>query len=299
MKFLASDIKQLLPEWYGTKNLEMNTILETEAHLLEEGAELSQRVQDSSLILHCDEESISMYEDMFRIAPNPSDSLELRRERLLIKLRLRRPFTLDYMIQQANALVGVGNYTITTDVRNYGFMIDYAENFDRKWIPEFNKLVLVTLPANLVYTIRLNYSDTLTLSEESLMDTQNVKYFRISDVDPAPALSGIGDPLEEYYNQRQEEIDVTLSNQALVNTAGFLRDTITRVQVNEVADAEFVSKTVSGTSAFIEFNIPESINTLKRMDMYNSNGELLSTIFTNVNTVNDTRINYKIEVKRG
>lgn len=210
MQFSLDEFKRLAPDWYETElgeNVEMRNILEAEGSVFQDVTDKANQINDNSLVMFCDEQSLSLYEDMFRIAPNPLDTLEIRRERVLLKLRLRRPFTQDYLIRQADALIGRGNYTITVVPRSYEFFLEYVESFNNQWVPEMNKIVLVTLPANLIYIIKLNYSDGLELAEKPTLTVTNIQYFRVSDEATGfDSTSRLGDMLERPYNEREEDI---------------------------------------------------------------------------------------------
>lgn len=204
MKFTQNNLFSNLPNWYGD-TLEMQKILETEGELFVETNSHSQLVQDASSVLLCDEESLTMYEKMFRIIPDENDSLETRRERILIRKQLRRPFSLDYLIRRMDDLIGKGTYSVQVEPKTYWFMVDLFDNFNPKWIKEVNQLILVTLPANLTYTIRLNFSDTLYLDDMGRVTITPVTKFRVE------SSSGlVGMPLESY-GEEMEVLEDDLS----------------------------------------------------------------------------------------
>lgn len=202
MKFTQNNLKSFLPNWYGDA-LEMQKILETEGELFVETNSHSQLVQDASSILLCDEESLKMYERMFRIIPDEKDTLDTRRERVLIRKQLKRPFSLDYLIRRMNTLIGSNTYTIELNYENYWFMVDLLNNFQPKWVKEVNQLILVTLPANLTYTIRLNFNDNIYLTDHNKIGITPVTKFRVET-----ETGKVGSPLESYGEEMEVFEDV-------------------------------------------------------------------------------------------
>lgn len=188
-----------MPDWYEGV-YEMDKLLETDATLFKESCELAQRVQDSSLVMLCDEESLKMYETLFQIIPQPNDSLDTRRERVLYRLQLKRPFNIHYLKKRIEEVIPVGSYKITVNVQQYSFNLEYVTGFTSKWIPEVNKLVLVILPANLIYTVTINFEDSFIITEQPKMQMHSVEYFKAG-------INKCGDQLERYYDYREEDVE--------------------------------------------------------------------------------------------
>lgn len=63
----------------------------------------------------CDAATIALYEQLFGITPQPGDTLEARRNRILNRLSMVVPFTERYLRARLDEMYGAGNYMLTVD----------------------------------------------------------------------------------------------------------------------------------------------------------------------------------------
>lgn len=103
-------LTDLLPTVYREIK-SMYAAAETEDVELRNFIAMSKRVFDNFFIQTCDVETIKYYEDLLGIEAINKDNLEERREFVLSALNNQKPFTLQYLIEQLDAIFGADNWS--------------------------------------------------------------------------------------------------------------------------------------------------------------------------------------------
>ena len=102
------------------------------------------------------EEGLRRFENMLGITPVPSDSIESRRNRILIQMNNNQPFTLRFLKNLLDSMTN-GNFEIHTDFNNYAMEIILTD-VDRSIFNDLRLLRSNIIPANLVVTIFMRES---------------------------------------------------------------------------------------------------------------------------------------------
>ena len=113
---LDTSLLSLLPPWYR-EVLDYQQICLTE----------QQQFEACLLYQTMDERAVGMWEQVFRIVPNPQvESLAFRRTRVLNRISTRPPYTLGFLYQKLDELIGPGEWKVTVDYPNYTLYIESA-----------------------------------------------------------------------------------------------------------------------------------------------------------------------------
>lgn len=72
-----------------------------------------------AFIMDCDEYGIKKYETLVGVMPNPEDTLDERKARVLVYWNNFIPYTYRVLIRKLNNLCGIGNYEISGNLENY------------------------------------------------------------------------------------------------------------------------------------------------------------------------------------
>lgn len=104
---------------------------------------------NNAFIVDADEIGISKYEEFLNIIPSPSDTLEVRRQRVLANWNTDNNFTLKTLKKRLEQHCGEGNYKICddTDLINYYIHIGMLAN--NISIPTLKNYLETWLPAHL------------------------------------------------------------------------------------------------------------------------------------------------------
>lgn len=98
-----------------------------------------------------DEMGIARWEKMLKLKRRPSDTLEIRRMKVLAKINNKLPYTWRSLQQLLNSIFGEGNYQITLDPQEYilELLIPSEQNYYR----EVSEILEPMIPLNIYMII--------------------------------------------------------------------------------------------------------------------------------------------------
>ena len=119
-----SNIIEYLPDWFR-EILEYQEICKTETEQFKALAIEMHAVADNFFVQTMDESAVAMWEKIFGIVPNTiTETLQFRRFRVLNRLTTKPPFTLGFLYQKLDEIIGKGLWTVTVDYPNYTLYIE-------------------------------------------------------------------------------------------------------------------------------------------------------------------------------
>ena len=132
----------------------------------------------NNFVLTANEKAIRIYEDVLNIVANPSvESIDFRRERILNRYQTKPPFTLPFLKERLDAIIGEGRYTLTVDYNNYTLYLELAFE-DSFWFKEATRTINSIKPANIKYVMMPVLIERLVLKESA--SVQKLKRFRLN-----------------------------------------------------------------------------------------------------------------------
>lgn len=141
-------------------------IANTEAGELEQAQRAVDKLLADQFIETACKETILRRERELGIQYDPeTETLEFRRNRLINRYSTKPPFTLRFLQQQLDDLVGRGRTNVTVDVQNFILTVEAAIT-DANVFKEVEHTVNVIKPANLVYQQRTALIETIGLDEK-------------------------------------------------------------------------------------------------------------------------------------
>lgn len=143
-------------------------------------------LHNNQYILLADSRGIAEYEKILRIPVDDNEDLEFRRERVLARLVTLPPFTFPYLRQRLDEMVGEGAWTAWIDFDAYTL---YVQSFIlQKWYHEFQVMMNMIKPANIVFINTPMVASNLTVQEEVRMSQVHWNYilgrWQIDEVTP-------------------------------------------------------------------------------------------------------------------
>lgn len=133
---------QEFKEIFNSEDIEIEDIKEKIAELL-----------DEVVVQTAKSYGLDRYEKIYGIT-NTTTDIERRRFNILSKINNRIPYTLNWLKNKLNNLVGKDNYEIILDHNNYKITVNVAALFNDIAIV-LNKDLREQLPANLLITVNL------------------------------------------------------------------------------------------------------------------------------------------------
>lgn len=145
----TQDLKRMLPDWYGGL-YETNLLMTIEQSLIDDLAVQINRAQSNLYISTADSETLAIYENMLRITRNNSDTLDMRRFRILTRLASQKPYTIRYLEEVLGSL---GDPIIIRNIAN-DYKIAINSFFEKQGqVSDLEYIVRTVVPANILSEI--------------------------------------------------------------------------------------------------------------------------------------------------
>lgn len=158
-----ANICQYYPHWFR-RILDFQSLCHTEGMELRALADAMAQIRKNLFVQTMDEGTTAQWEAILRILPEPGEDLEFRRLRVLNRLSLQPPFTLNFLRQKLDALFGPGNYQVEVDYPNYTLYIE-APAADQAYFTEVRALLSIIKPCHIVFVARPRLDSALRVAE--------------------------------------------------------------------------------------------------------------------------------------
>lgn len=294
MNHLDTDMLSLLPPWYR-EILDYQEICQTEKAQFDALAAEITGVADNFFFQTMDESAVSMWEQIFEIVPNPdTDSLAFRRARALNRISTRPPFTLGFLYQKLDELIGPGAWTVTVDYPNYTIYIESsAEN--QQYATEVAYTINRIKPAHIVY-VNTPYTRTGLLLSETIELSQRVYNYKLG-------AWGLGVlPFAVEQSQGVIKMPTTPSIQAalLNDTANFVSGDIASARINGTIAISELNKSVEGSTLEVTYTVAQSqTGAITSAELLDAEGNVLTSSTVYVPVSGSTIMKHIIPVAEG
>ncbi len=162
---LDTELCKQLPPWYR-EVLDYQQICQTETAQFETLAQEITGVAENFFFQTMGLDGIEMWEQIFHIVPNPqTEDLEFRRYRVLNRITTKPPYTLGFLYQKLDELIGPGLWEVTVDYPNYTLYIESSaqnQNYAQEVAFTINRIK----PAHIVYVNTPFIQSGILLSEQ-------------------------------------------------------------------------------------------------------------------------------------
>ena len=161
---IDTSLLSLLPPWYR-EVLDYQEICKTEEEQFKGLASAITSVADNFFFQTMGENAVALWEQVFSIIPDiENETLSFRRARLLNRISTRPPFSLGFLYQKLDELIGPGKYIVTVDYQNYTlYVASSAQN--QQYASEVAYTINQIKPAHIVYVNSPYLQSSLLLSE--------------------------------------------------------------------------------------------------------------------------------------
>jgi hypothetical protein len=291
---LDADLLSLLPPWYR-RILDYQQICQAEQAQMEALATEIAAVANNFFFQTMDAGAVSQWEQIFQITPNPAtESLEFRRARVLNRASTRPPFTLQFLRQKLDELIGPGEWTITVDYPHYTLYIESsAEN--QQYATEVAYTIGRIKPAHIVFVNTPYLRAGLLLAEQ--IEYSELRYnYRLGTW-------GVG-VLPFASEQPQGVIKMpdtpSIQEALLAGTANFVAADIVKARLNGTILIDMLNKEVDGSTLTITYSVPmEQVQEITKVELLDSTGTVLTTSTVYVPVDASTIIKHTIPVVEG
>ena len=284
-----------LPPWYR-EVLDYQQMCQTIGAQFALLAEEINRVADNFFLQTMDLETVQMWEGIFRIAANPAtESLQFRRDRIINRISMRPPFTLRFLYQKLDELIGPGLWSVTVDYPNYALYIE--SNVDGQGYSQ-----------ELIYTINHIKPAHITFINSPVAMSGVVLSERVSEISYTwnYVLNGQWLLGQEPFAD-EEEVQViklpqtpSIQSALLTGIADFVSGDVAAARLNGSIMVENINKSVQDSTLTITYQVTQAMTTeITQVELLAADGTVLTSMAAYVPVTETAVIKHVIPVQEG
>lgn len=293
--FERTSTRELFPSVYNGV-LEISALSETDDVLLDQSLAKLERAQLNQFILTADEETISVYEKMFSILANPTtETLQFRRERILNRMSLQPPFTMRWLQNKLDGIIGVGKWNAYVDYANRTL---YIESFvvNQQWFNELRITINRIKPCNLVFVNKPLIMADVVANETIVSATQHYNYI-LGQWQLGQEPFATTDPEEVIKLPSVNSINPNL----LADVASFSATDVVAVRLNgSVKLSNFTTKAGQGTTTIVEYEVkPAQASEITQIELLGTGDRVLTASAVYIPVTEAVICKHSINFKEG
>nr|DAU66721.1 MAG TPA: tail protein [Caudoviricetes sp.] len=289
---LNSNIIEYLPDWFR-KIVDFQEICQTESEQFEILAQEINAIADNFFFQTMDEGAVSLWEQIFNIAPNPTvETLAFRQARLINRISLQPPYTLGFLYKKLDELIGVGKWSVTVDYPNYTLYIESSVE-NQQYATELAYTIGRIKPAHIVY-INKPYIVTGITINESVELSKIIWNYKLSAWGLGLNPFASSETLEVVVVPAAQSIQQTFLNE----TAASVIEIVSSARVNGTIAISELTKSSSGNTATIQYSVTsEQTSAVTQLELLDSDGNVLTTSPVYVPITDTTIFTHNIPVE--
>ena len=148
---MANNLMDYLPDYYNDV-YEMQAIMHAQGEVLDKAESEQLRLLLNQFVTQTDAKGIAVFEDQVGIKPAPSDDLETRQNKVLMRLLPPRPITIWYLRDLFATLKIPATITV---IQRDAIVEAKSAEINSSQIENIKYLLNIYLPANMIYEIRV------------------------------------------------------------------------------------------------------------------------------------------------
>lgn len=269
---LDYDLLSLLPPWYR-EVLDYQQICQTEEQQFEALANEITAVAQNFFFQTMDVGAVQQWEQILGIAANPAtETLAFRQARLINRISTQPPFTLQFLYQKLDELIGPGQWNVRVDYPNYTLYIEsFAE--DQSYATELAITIGTIKPAHIVYVNSPLVNSTLTLSEQISNSSRTWNYIM-----SAWSLGDLPFATDTPIGVFKMASTPSIQPQLLNDVATFTSSDVAAAQLNGSFMVTALNKSVSGSTLTITYTVqPSQMSTITLIELLDAQGNVLTS----------------------
>ncbi len=289
-----TDLQALLPPWYR-EVLDYQAICQTEQQQFEALANAITSVADNFFFQTMDASAVQQWEQIFGIVPNPqTETLAFRQARLINRISTKPPFTLNFLYQKLDELIGPGQWSVSVDYANYALYIRSAAQ-NQSYATEVAYTLNLLKPAHIVYVNTPYVGSNLILSE-SISLTQRKFNYVLNQWD----LGELPFSTDNFQGVIKMPETPSVQPSLLTGVANFVSGDVASARINDTVSVTDLTKTVTGSTLTVQYTIPAgSITEVTSVSLLDSEGNALTNSLVYIPVSGATLLEHTIPVSEG
>lgn len=291
---LDYEMLELQPLWYR-EVLDYQQICQTEQQFFEALAQEINAVADNFFFQTMDAGAVSQWEQILSITPNlTTESLQFRQARLVNRISTRPPYTMGFLQEKLDELIGPGQWTVTVDYPNYTLYVESSAE-KQQYATEVAYTINAIKPAHIVYA-NTPYVQTGLLLSETIELYQRQWNYNLGGW-------GLGVlPFASDISKGVIKMPTTPSIQQtlLTGTSNFVSGDIASARINGSVVISDLEKTVSGSTLTVTYTVPQDQATeVTLAELLDSDGNVLTSSTVYVPVESNTVMKHVIPAAEG
>lgn len=296
-----TELLKLLPPWYR-EVAEYQQICNAEAQQLQTAALVTQGIAGNFYFQTMNLAGVQMWEQIFNITPNPAtETLAFRRARVLNRISMRPPYTLGFLYQKLDELVGPGLWSVEVDYANYALTIEAGAE-DQSYWQELAYTVNHIKPAHITYISRPLIRTGILMSEEVRSAHFEWNYY----------LGSWALGAEPFADETDVEVVKTANinsiQPAMLNgVANFTSGDVAYVQINGGIDIGTINKAVTpaqyvggAATLTVSYNVTTTMtDAVTSVALMDANGNALTSMNVYVPVTETVNLQHTILIQEG
>lgn len=278
---LDYDLLSLLPPWYR-EVLDYQVICQTEEQQFEALAGEITAVAQNFFFQTMDLGAVQQWEQILGIVANPTtETLAFRQARLINRISTKPPFTLQFLYQKLDELIGPGQWNVRVDYPNYTLYIEsFSEN--QSYATELAITIGKIKPAHIVYVNSPLVNSTLTLSEQISNSSRTWNYIM-----SAWSLGELPFATDTPIGVFKMASTPSIQQELLNDVASFTSSDVAAARLNGSFMVSAINKVVDGNTLTVTYTVqPSQVETITLIELVDAYGNALtsSTCYVPVTT---------------
>lgn len=294
MPQLDTNLLEQLPDWYA-QILDYQELCLAEQPSFDAVADEIIAVADNFFFQTMDVDAVSQWERIFDIVADPTtETLEFRRVRVLNRISTKPPYTLAFLYQKLDELIGPGQWTVNVDYPNYTLYIESSAQ-NQSYATEVAFTINRIKPAHIVY-VNTPLIQTEVLANETIELTQRTYNYN---------LGGWGLGLLPFADETSLGVIKTpqtksIQQAMLDDITSYLSQNIGSIRLNGTITISDISKTAAGSQLEISCSVSSSqAEAITSAELLKTDGTVWDSASVYVPVGQGTVLKYIINVLEG
>ncbi len=288
-------INEFVPSFY--RNIvDFNHLTKVENDMFEQAEAQTTQIIDNQFVQSCNEKGLVQFEKMLSITAAPgTESLQFRKDRVVNHLSTRPPFTLQFLKNQLDSIIGKNRYKVYMDYAEYTLYVE-STLVSQNWYSELLVTVNSIKPANIVFINKPVILKGVKLNES--MTHQESQFARLG-------FWSLG--TTPFKSKGKEEVikmpeSTSLTPKLLDLLASDLAAKITKIRLNDSKEITvFTTKEAVGSTVQLEYVVPkyEDLVDISKVEILSQANEVLSVVNVYIPLLSETVLKHSINLKEG
>lgn len=291
---LDYDLLSLLPPWYA-EVLDYQQICQTEEQQFEALAGEITAVAQNFFFQTMDVGAVQQWEQILGIVANPAtETLDFRRARLINRISTKPPFTLQFLYQKLDELIGPGQWNVRMDYPNYTLYIEsYAQ--DQSYATELAITIGRIKPAHIVYVNSPLVNSTLTMTEQISNASRTWNYIM-----SAWSLGDLPFATDTEIGVFKMATTPSIQPKLLNDVANFTASDVASARLNGSFMVSAINKVVDGNTLTVTYTVqPSQVPTITLIELLDAYGNALTSSTCYVPVTTTQVLTHTIPVQEG